>query len=201
MRPLLDILYNFRWVRQGEAARASQAHFGGLQRLMTRHGLKAIINLRGENSDLFWWRYERAVCERLGARHYDTMLDSRKLPTRAMLAALIAAFDEAPRPFLLKCSGGQDRTGFAASLYLIHRQGWGARAAALEEFAAGARKQQRWSKLLLAHAEEESGGGALGAWIKNDYEPQRFAAWLDARGQGDSFAGIFERPRRSPWQL
>ena len=36
----------------------------------------------------------------------------------------LAAFDQAPRPFMLKCSGGQDRTSFAAALYLIHRGGW-----------------------------------------------------------------------------
>ena len=34
MRPLTDILTNFRWVREGEAARAGQAHFGGLEGLI-----------------------------------------------------------------------------------------------------------------------------------------------------------------------
>ena len=116
MRPLLDILYNFHWVREGEAARSSQAFFGGLKGLMTRHGLKAIVNLRGENSDLSWWRYERRVCESLGAEHIDAQLDSRHLPTRAMLATLIGAFEAAPRPFLMKCSGGHDRTAFACAL-------------------------------------------------------------------------------------
>ena len=105
MRPFLDTLYNFHWVREGEAARSSQAFFGGLSGLMRRHGLKAIVNLRGENSDLSWWRYERRVCERLGARHLDAMLDSRHLPTRAMLARLFDVLDAAPRPFLFKCSG------------------------------------------------------------------------------------------------
>jgi len=201
MRPLLDILYNFRWVCEGEAARASQAHFGGLKRLMRRHGLKSIVNLRGENSDLSWWRYEKRVCEALGAGHFDTMLDSRKLPTQAMLVRLMAAFDWAPKPFLLKCSGGQDRTGFAAALYLIHRGGWGARPEAMEQFAGRAKKHQRWSKLFVGFAEEEAYGRPLGDFIANTYAPERFAEWLNAHGQGDTFERIFVVPTRSPWQL
>lgn len=201
MRPLLDILYNFHWVRDGEAARASQAHIGGLERLMKRHGLKSIVNLRGENRDLGWWRYEKRVCKSLGARHLDAMMDSRHLPTRPMLVRLIQTFEEAPRPLLLKCSGGNDRTGLAAALYLIHRDGWNARAAALAQFSGVARKQQRWAKLFLSFAEEEARGRPLGEWIAIAYEPERFGEWLRAHGHADSFAGIFEAPTRSPWQL
>ena len=199
MRPVLDIIYDFRWVREGEVARASQAHFGGLEGLMRRHALRAIINLRGENSDLSWWRSERAVCERLGAAHFDAMLDSRKLPTTAMMRRLFAAFDEAPKPFLLKCSGGQDRTGFAAALYLIDRHGWDVRAEALGQFSGRAKKHQRWMTHFIDYAGEQK--GALAAWIQNGYAPEDFAEWLTARGFGDSFEAIFTKPTRSPFQL
>ncbi|MDE1939238.1 MAG: tyrosine-protein phosphatase [Alphaproteobacteria bacterium] len=200
MRPLLDIFYNFRWVREGEAARSSQAHFGGLQRLMMRHGLRAVINLRGENSDLSWWRYEKRVCAALGAGHFDTMLDSRKLPTRPMLVCLMDAFDAAPKPFLLKCSGGNDRTGLAAALYLIHRDGWQAREGAQTQFAGIAKKHQRWLKLFTAFAQEEARGRAIGDWLRTDYTPEHFAEWLNMYGHGDSFERIFVAPTRSPFQ-
>jgi len=200
MRPVLDILYNFAWIREGEAARSSQAHFGGLKGLMQRHGLRAVVNLRGENSDLSWWRYERAVCAALGARHFDAMLDSRHLPTRAMLVCLMEAFEESPRPFLLKCSGGNDRTGLAAALYLIRRDGWSARKIAEQQFAGVAKKHQRWLKQFPAFAEEDAGGRGLVDWLRDDYEPRRFAAWLAAKGLGDSFKGEFLKPRRSPFQ-
>ena len=200
MRPFLDILYNFHWVRHGEVARSSQAYFGGLTRLMKRHGLRSIVNLRGENSDLSWWRYERRVCEQLGARHFDTMLDSRKLPTRPMLVRLMDAFIDAPRPFLLKCSGGQDRTGLAAALYLIHRDGWSARDAAMAEFAGSAKKHQRWLSLFIAFADEEARGRPVAEWIRNDYEPERLAQWLKSHGHADSFEKIFVVPTRSKWQ-
>jgi protein tyrosine/serine phosphatase len=129
------------------------------------------------------------------------MLDSRKLPTRAMLARLMEAFEEAPLPFLLKCSGGQDRTGLAAALYLIHRDGWSAHDGAMIEFSGSAKKHQRWLKLFIAFADEEARGRPLAAWIKADYEPERFAQWLRSHGHADSFEKIFVVPTRSKWQL
>lgn len=206
MRPLLDLLYNFHWIREGEAARSSQAHFGGLTGLMRRHGLKAILNLRGENSDLSWWRYERRVCEALGARHFDTMLDSRHLPTRAMLTTLMDAFETAPQPFLVKCSGGHDRTALAATLFLIHREGWPGRATAERQFDAALyghtpKKFQHWLAHFPAFAEEEARGAPLAVWLRQGYDAARLATWLTDKGLGDSFKGIFEKPRRSPFQL
>ena len=201
MRPLLDILYKFAWVREGEAARSSQSHFGGLAGLMRRHGIRAIVNLRGENSDLSWYRYERRVCAALGAPHFDAMLDSRHLPTRDMLVCLMDALEKAPRPFLLKCSGGQDRTGLAGALYLIQRDGWGARETAQKQFTGIVKKHQRWLKQFPSFAEEQAHGRELSDWIRNDYEPRALAQWLTAKGLGDSFKGIFEKPRRSPFQL
>jgi hypothetical protein len=201
MRSLLDTLYNFHWIREGVAARSSQAHFGGLTRLMRRHGLKAIVNLRGENSDLSWWRYEKHVCAALGARHFDTMLDSRKLPTRAMLVRLMQAYEEAPRPLLLKCSGGNDRTALGAALLLIHQDGWSGRLAAEKQFTARPKPHQRWLKLFPAFAEEAAAGMALAEWVRASYDPELLAAWLRKHGHGDSFERIFTAPTRSPWQL
>jgi hypothetical protein len=206
MRPLLDTLYNFHWVREGEAARSSQAYFGGLKGLMVRHGLTGIVNLRGENSDLSWWRYERRVCQRLGARHIDAMLDSRHLPTKAMLVGLFDAFEAAPRPFLLKCSGGHDRTAFACALWIVHRDGWGAFAAAEEQFDPQhyghiPKRHQHWLKPFLSFAAEAADGRPVSEWVRAGYDPLRLAQWLDGHGLGDSHKGIFEKPTRSPFQL
>ena len=77
-----DILYNFHWVVPGEAARAMQAWAGGLRTFLKRRGIRAIINLRGRNDDLSWWKKETAAASSIGIAHLDAMLDSRKLPTR-----------------------------------------------------------------------------------------------------------------------
>ena len=87
-RTVGDILYNFHWVVPGEAARAMQAWAGGLRPFLKKRGIRAIINLRGRNDDLAWWKKETADARALGIAHLDAMLDSRKLPTRAMLVHL-----------------------------------------------------------------------------------------------------------------
>jgi protein tyrosine/serine phosphatase len=204
-RSLSDILYNFHWVVPGEAARAAQAWAGGVGHFLEKRGIRAVINLRGRNDDLSWWKNETAEASARGIAHLDAMLDSRKLPTRAMLMRLIQAFDEAPRPFMLKCSGGQDRTSFAAALYLIHRGGWSAYPLAAAQYARFPylhfpKKQQRWLRPFLDYARDESDGLPLSAWIANDYEPEKLQAWLGGRGLGDGHGGIFMAPTRSPYQ-
>jgi protein tyrosine/serine phosphatase len=204
-RTVGDILYNFHWVVPGEAARAMQAWAGGLRTFLKRRGIRAVINLRGRNDDLSWWKKETAIAKSIGVAHFDAMLDSRKLPTRAMLERLIETFDAAPRPFMLKCSGGQDRTSFAAALYLIHRDGWQAMATAQAQFARFPylhfpKTQQRWLKPFLAFAQESAGGRPLAAWISDGYTPEKLKAWLDACGLAGSYGAIFTAPTRSPRQ-
>jgi protein tyrosine/serine phosphatase len=200
-----DILYNFHWVVPGEAARAMQAWAGHLKPFLARRGIRAIINLRGRNDDLNWWKKETRSASELGIAHLDAMLDSRKLPTRAMLVTLMECFDTAPRPFLLKCSGGQDRTSLAAALYLIHRDGWCAMDAALAQFARFPylhfpKSQQRWLKLFADFARQDSEGVPLAQWIAQSYTPEKLKAWLDAKGFQASYAAIFTSPTRSPRQ-
>jgi len=204
-RTVGDILYNFHWVIPGEAARAMQAWAGGLSPFLKRRGIRAIINLRGRNDDLSWWKNETAIAKSAGIAHLDAMLDSRKLPTRDMLVQLIAAFDAAPRPFMLKCSGGQDRTSFAAALYLIHRDGWDSMPAAQAQFARFPylhfpKTQQRWLKVFLDFAQAEARGQPLARWIADSYSPEKLKAWLDANGLQGGYAAIFSTPTRSPNQ-
>ena len=205
MRSVGDILYNFHWVLPGDASRAMQAWAGGLGPFLKRRGIRAVINLRGRNDDLGWWQTETAIAQRAGIAHLDAMLDSRKLPTREMLVRLVACFDAAPRPFLLKCSGGQDRTSFAAALYLIHRDGWGAMPAALAQFARFPylhfpKTQQRWLKPFLDFARQDANGAPLAAWIGASYTPEKLKAWLDSHDLAGSYAAIFTTPTRSPRQ-
>jgi len=204
-RTVGDILYNFHWVLPGEAARAMQAWAGQLGPFLKRRGIRAIINLRGRNDDLNWWKKETQTARSLGIAHLDAMLDSRKLPTRAMLVTLIESFDHAPKPFLLKCSGGQDRTSFAAALYLIHRDGWSAMEAAQAQFDRFPylhfpKTQQRWLKLFAEFARQDSGGAPLAQWIAQSYTPEKLKVWLDAKGMEGSYAAIFTQPTRSPRQ-
>lgn len=205
MRDPRDVLYNFHWIVPGEAARAAQAWGGFLGPFLARHRIKALINLRGPNPRYGWWRYENRVCGERGVAHIDVMLDSRSLPTRAMLVALFDAFDAAPRPFLVKCSGGQDRTSLAAALYLVHRDGWRALPRALDQFARWPylhfpKEHQRWLKPFLAFAATDASDRPIADWIRNTYTPEKLRDWLQANGHAGTFKNIFEKPNSSRWQ-
>ena len=199
MRSLSDILYNFHWIVPGEAARSAQAWAGFLGPFLRSHGINSVINLRGANPRWRWWHYETRVCARLGVLHRDVKLNSRDLPSRWLLLDMLAAFDDAPRPFLIKCSGGQDRTSFAAALYLLHTRGMDARSEAEAQFARWPylhlpRRHQRWLKLFLPYLEEQIGARTLRSWVMEDYTPENFQAWLGARGLRDVFRTIQRLP-------
>lgn len=205
MRSLGDILYNFHWVLPGEAARMAQPWAGFYRAFLARRGIRGIVNLRGRNDDLSWWKTETAAAAAVGAAHFDAMLDSRKLPTRDMLVQLMAAFAQTPRPFVIKCSGGQDRTSLAMALYLLDRGGWQAMAQAHGQFVKWPylhfpKRHQRWLARFLDFAAQDANGKPIATWIAEDYTPEKLKDWLDANGMGDFTAGFFTVPTRSPYQ-
>ncbi len=122
-----------------------------------------------------------------------------------MVARLFDAFEQAPRPFLLKCSGGQDRTSLAAALYIVHSEGWEAMDAAEKQFARYPylhfpKRHQRWLKPFLAFAREDSRGRPVAQWARELYDPRTLKLWLESRGLAQTFAGLFVVPTRSRWQ-
>lgn len=203
MRSLPDLLYNFHWIEKDQAARSSQAYAGFLRPFLVGRGIRAVINLRGSNPDFRWWRYETAECARVGIVHRDVKLNSRQLPTRAMLVDLLDAFDAVPRPFLVKCSGGQDRTSFAAALYILATEGWAAMPEACAQFSSWPhlhwpQRHQRWLALFPRFACEEADGAPLRTWSTRVYSPERFKDWLVAQGASDTFRKIYGAPASQP---
>jgi len=203
MRPVSDVLYNFHWIAPGETARSAQAYAGFLGPFLRKHSIASVINLRGPNPKWSWWRYEKRVCARAGIAHFDVMLSSKRLPTKKMLENLFEAFDAAKKPMLLKCSGGQDRTSFAAALWLIHKMGWSAFGEAQAQFARWPylhlpKPHQRWLKLFPEFAREAAGGRPLVQWVRESYTPELLKAWLDAKGASHTYKGLYDKPGTAP---
>jgi hypothetical protein len=199
MKAILDRLYNLHWVANG-VARSAQPYLGFYAVFLRAHGFRSLINLRGHNVRFGWWRREKRVCERLGIQHFDVKLNSRRLPAREVLNSLFDAFDAAPLPVLIKCSGGQDRASFAAALYVLHKKGPAALAEAQAQFAAWPflhmpKHQQAWLQQFLLFAIEEARGSPLKEWARTRYDPQVLAAWLDSHGYAGRYRGIQRTPR------
>jgi protein tyrosine/serine phosphatase len=202
MRRLLNFLYNFHWIVDGEAARSAQAYAGFLRQLLQQNEIRTVVNLRGRNPLHSWWLYETKICRELHVDHHDIPVNSRTLPSRKILIEILDTFETSQKPLLIKCSGGQDRTSFAAALYILHRKGWAARSEALGQFAKWPylhlpKRQQRWLRLFIIYADQEAKGRPLKAWVGNGYAPEGLMAWLDAQGMHDAFRNLPDQPART----
>jgi len=102
--------------------RSNQPTLRRLRRLRDRHGLKTVLNLRGE--DVFaHYLFLREACEALGLTLVNVKLNATKAPTRERLVNLIEAFDAVEKPVLIHCKSGSDRTGLAAVLWMMLKEG------------------------------------------------------------------------------
>jgi protein tyrosine/serine phosphatase len=194
MTVLLDRLYNLHWVTE-DVARSAQPYIGFYQTFLRTHGFRAIINLRGKNPTRRWWQQENKAARGLNLEHYNIRLSSRLIPARTSLIELAKAFELAPRPFLVKCSGGQDRASLASAVYLLIAGGKDAHVAAQAQFALWPylhrpRINQRWMRHFPAFAVDNAGRERFEEWLRMSYDPTVFADWLSRKGAGQSFLAL-----------
>jgi protein tyrosine/serine phosphatase len=109
---------NFHVVVPGELYRSAQPDAGFLARVHAEAGIRTVINLRGANPEANWYRQETAEAERLGVRVIDFKMKASRDLTPTQAQSLIEVMRDAPKPLLIHCQSGVDRTGLAAALYL-----------------------------------------------------------------------------------
>jgi uncharacterized protein (TIGR01244 family) len=109
---------NFHEVIPAEFYRAAQPTAADLERYHARYGIASIINLRGANTNAPWYNEEIAAAKKLGITHFDFPMKAARELTEAQAKTLIELMKNAPKPLLIHCKSGADRTGLAAALYL-----------------------------------------------------------------------------------
>ena len=110
---------NFHSITEGEAYRSAQLDRNKLEYYIRRYNIKSILNLRGQNPDLDWYREEIIVSAANRIKHYDIALSSTKEPTENDVKQLTEIFREAPRPILIHCEAGADRSGLVAAMWKV----------------------------------------------------------------------------------
>lgn len=115
---------NFHPIIAGEAYRSGQMSSNELVRCLQRHGIRSVINLRGENPKQTWYQEEVGAARALGVMHRDLALSSRRTVTPQQADGLMALYKELPKPVLLHCDGGADRVAFASALYATQVARW-----------------------------------------------------------------------------
>lgn len=109
---------NFAVVVPGEVYRSNQPSPADIAAYADRYKIRTIVNLRGRDDRAGWYRQEAAAA----ARHGVTLIDfpmhaDRRLDAEAA-DKLVATLRDAPRPLLIHCRSGADRTGLASVIYL-----------------------------------------------------------------------------------
>lgn len=107
----------FHEVERGVLYRGPQPSGEELEKAITTYGLKTVINLRGEAPGESWYDEEKEVVDRLGANLVNIAMSASHLPHKENLIKLLDALKDAPRPILIHCKAGVDRTGEASAIY------------------------------------------------------------------------------------
>lgn len=109
---------NFHVIVAGEAYRSAQPSADQIRAYRDEYHIATIINLRGNSPGQAWYDAEVSTAKDLGIRHIDFGLSARTRLTPPRSLALIALMKRVPKPVLIHCQAGSDRTGLASALYL-----------------------------------------------------------------------------------
>ena len=114
----LQLFGNFDEVIPGEYYRSAQPTPERLAKYVKTYGIKTVLNLRGLNTKYQWYRDEVAEAEKLGVKFVDFKMSARRELTDAQTEQLITLLHDLPKPILVHCKSGSDRTGLISAIYL-----------------------------------------------------------------------------------
>jgi len=118
----LVLTHNFHVVSPGRIYRSGQVTREMLVKTVQKDGIKSVLNLRGVSSKGNWYEVELQAARELGLNHFDFPLSAGHEVTDEQIDGLLAIIDNAPKPLLIHCKSGSDRTGLASALYLYARE-------------------------------------------------------------------------------
>ncbi len=123
--------HNFHIVSRGLVYRSAQLDGAGFRRIIRENGIKSIFNLRGLNQ-AGWYEAETNAAGELGVAHYDFALSASEQLNNTQMENIVSALASAPKPILIHCKNGADRSGLVGALYLYTQEGWSAEASSRE---------------------------------------------------------------------
>ena len=113
------VWFNVHEVIPGQVYRSSQPSPAFLSKAVHEKNIRCVLKLNSPKEST-WSRNEAGDASQLGVKFINIPMGVSRLPRRAELLALIDAIESAPRPLLIHCKIGADRTGVASSLVAMH---------------------------------------------------------------------------------
>ena len=115
----MQVQGNFHPITPGEAYRSAKLDRDELEHYIKKYNIKSIVNLLGEDPRKPWYQEELQVSAEHNIKHYDISLSATQEPTDEDTRRLVEIFKTAPRPVLIHCKGGSDRSGLAAAMWKV----------------------------------------------------------------------------------
>ncbi|MGT2504681.1 tyrosine-protein phosphatase (plasmid) [Bradyrhizobium guangxiense] len=120
---IIQPLGNIHVVEDGQLYRSAQLNKSQFEQVINEYSIRSILNLRGDNSGASWYDDEIAISRNMGVRHFDYGIGARQLVTSQQISEILKLVREAPKPLLIHCQGGADRSGLVAALYVTEVEG------------------------------------------------------------------------------
>jgi len=97
--------------------RSGQLDDDDLAALIRQKGIRSILNLRGVHPQEAWSREETLVAAEYGIDYYAVPISARSVPDMATMTRIARIMKDAPKPILVHCQGGADRSGLASAIF------------------------------------------------------------------------------------
>lgn len=123
---------NFHTVSAGVLYRSAQLSKTEIRWAVREYRIKSVLNLRGAHAGQSWYDDEIAAAGELGLAHFDYPLSSKRFLTSQQIDQVLDIVRTAPKPLLIHCKSGADRSGLIAALYRFSETGASASEAAQE---------------------------------------------------------------------
>lgn len=103
--------HNWHVVEPGMVYRSSRMNTESMSHEIVIHQVASILSLVGTNQE------ELALARSRGVAYSAYALSDHREATEAQMQAIVAELRRLPKPVLIHCKAGADRTGLVASLY------------------------------------------------------------------------------------
>jgi protein tyrosine/serine phosphatase len=163
-------LDRFHAVQPGLLYRSAQLKPSRLRKYVQKFGIKTVINLRGVNRKTKWWEDEHATVKELNVNYFNIPFSARVISNKKNIQKLLYLYKFAPKPILIHCLDGIDRSGEAAALWVLEQQGRSKKDAFKQlSLKYGYLKFRRPQKHLLISIWQGK------KWLNQAYNPKNYA--------------------------
>ncbi|MCF6245585.1 MAG: tyrosine-protein phosphatase [Sulfurovum sp.] len=97
--------------------RSAQLFSFNLPYYIKKHQIQSILNLRGD-ANKQWYKDEIKIVKEYNLTHYDYHIGDRRDASMQEMDKIVQIIKDAPKPLLIHCKAGADRTSLASALYL-----------------------------------------------------------------------------------